>query len=66
MFQLASSAKISVKIVTAEENIAAYLPQLVGYPVQYIEELLFGRDGTGLARYKFYLAPDFYNVEFTV
>lgn len=66
IFELAASARLSVKVVAAEENVTAYLPLKAGEPVLYIEELLFDREGEGLARCKFYLTPSFYDVEFVL
>ena len=66
IFEAAAKARISVKVVAAEENVTGHLSVQPGQPVLYIEDVLFGRESAGLARCKFYLNPAFYDVEFVL
>lgn len=64
IFEASAKARISVKVIAAEENITGKLSVEAGQPVLYVEEILFDHEGSGMARCKFYLNPAFYNVEF--
>lgn len=66
IFEAAATARISVKVVAAEDNITAFLPLEIGQPVLYIEDILYDRNGEGLARCKFYLTASNYDVEFVL
>lgn len=66
IFDMAEKAYISVKIIAAEENLLRYLSLQPREPVLHIEELLFGREESGLARCKYYLNPLYYDVEFVL
>jgi GntR family transcriptional regulator len=66
IFELAESAKMTIRLVYAEENITTFLQIKPNQPVIYIEEILFKASGEGLARCKFYFLPDKYEISVTI
>ena len=62
IFEMAESAKMTVKLVSSEENIIAFLQNQPNEPVIYIEEILYNANHQGLARCKFYLLPDKFEI----
>lgn len=66
IFELAETAKFTVKLVYSEENITSFLQIQPNEPVIYIENILFNSSGEGLARCKFYFLPDKYDLSITI
>jgi GntR family transcriptional regulator len=66
IFELAETAKMTVRLVYAEENITAFLKIEANEPVIYIEEVLFNARREGLARCKFYFLPDKYEISIDI
>jgi GntR family transcriptional regulator len=66
IFELAETAKMTVKLVYAEENITAFLQVQASEPVIYIEEILFNARMEGLARCKLYFLPDKYEISINI
>ncbi len=66
IFEMAESAKMTVKLVNAEENIVTFLQNKPNEPVMYIEEILYKDDNQGLARCKFYFLPDKFEISIDI
>jgi len=66
IFEMAESAKMTVKLICTEENIMAFLQNKPNEPVIYIEEILYKANGQGLARCKFYLIPDKFEISIDI
>jgi DNA-binding GntR family transcriptional regulator len=66
IFELAETAKLTMKLVYAEENITTFLHIQANEPVIYIEEILFNARGEGIARCKFYFLPDEYEISINI
>jgi len=66
IFELAVSAKVHLKLVHAEENIASFIEIHDNTSIIYIEELLYNEHGEGIARCKFYFIPDKYDIYFKI
>ncbi|MBU3144842.1 GntR family transcriptional regulator [Clostridium sp. CF012] len=66
IFELATYAKIHVKIVHAEENTTSFLEIHDNETIIYIEEILYNEQREGMARCKFYFIPDKYDLSFKV
>lgn len=66
IFELAESAKMTVKLVHAEENVTNFLQIKPNESVIYIEEILFDASGEGLARCKLYFLPDKYEISIII
>ena len=64
IFELASSAELSFKVVPAEDNVTAFLQVENETPIIYIEEILYGSQKEGIARCKFYFLPEDYDINF--
>lgn len=66
IFEMATQARLNIKLVYAEENITSFLNIPTGEPVIYIEEILFNKQGEGLARCKFYFLPEMYEISINI
>ncbi|MCX6065381.1 MAG: hypothetical protein NT121_06460, partial [Chloroflexi bacterium] len=66
IFEMAESAKMTFRLVYAEENITTFLQIQANEPVIYIEEILFNARGEGLARCKLYFLPDKYEISISI
>ncbi|MEI7848558.1 MAG: GntR family transcriptional regulator [Chloroflexota bacterium] len=66
IFEMADSAKLTIRLVQAEENITTFLQIQPNEPVIYVEEILFTARGEGLARCKLYFLPDKYEIAFSI
>jgi len=66
IFELAETAKMTVRLVYAEENITKFLKIQPGEPVIYIEEILFNAHREGIARCKLYFLPDKYEISINI
>lgn len=66
IFEMAESAKMTVKLVCTEENIMTFLQNKPNEHVIYIEEILYKANGQGLARCKFYLIPDKFEISIDI
>ena len=66
IFEMAETAKMTVRLVYAEENITTFLQIQANEPVIYIEEILFNARGDGLARCKLYFIPDKYEISLSI
>jgi DNA-binding GntR family transcriptional regulator len=66
IFELAESAKMTIRLVYADENITNFLQIAHGEPVIYIEEILYTANREGLARCKFYFLPDNYEISINI
>ncbi len=66
IFEMAESAKMTIRLVHAEENITAFLQIQANEPVIYIEEILFNTRGEGLARCKLYFLPEKYEISISI
>jgi DNA-binding GntR family transcriptional regulator len=66
IFELAESAKMTIRLVYAEENITSFLKIQPGEPVIYIEEILFNAQQEGTARCKLYFLPDKYEISINI
>ena len=64
IFELASSAELSFKVVPAEDNVTAFLQVENETPIIYIEEILYGPQKEGIARCKFYFLPEDNDINF--
>jgi len=66
IFEMAKTARLHFKLISADENITDFLQIQSGEPVIYIEEILFNNLGEGLARCKFYFLPDKYEISLLI
>lgn len=66
IFELATSAKLNVKLVHAEDNITAFLQIEVNELIIYIEEILYNENHESIARCKLYFIPDKYDLSFEI
>lgn len=66
IFELATSAKVSVKLVQAEDNITSFLKIKLDEPIIYIEEILYNELHESIARCKLYFIPDKYDLSFEI
>jgi len=66
IFEMATSAKVNVKLVHAEDNITSFLQVQDNEPIIYIEEILYNELHESIARCKFYFIPDKYDLSFNI
>ena len=66
LYTLASDQAISFKLIFINETETEYLMVEEGTPVHLLECILYGADGTPLARCKHYMRPEYYKIEYTV
>ena len=66
LYTLASHQAISFKLIFINETETEYLMVEEGTPVHLLECILYGADGTPLARCKHYMRPEYYKIEYTV
>ncbi len=66
IFEMATSAKVNVKLVHAEDNITSFLQIQDNEPIIYIEEILYNELQESIARCKFYFIPDKYDLSFKI
>ncbi len=66
IFDLAETAKMTLRLIHAEENITAFLQIQPNEPVIFLEEILFNARQEGMARCKFYFLPDKYEISINI
>ncbi len=66
IFEMAAKAKLTIRLLFAEENITSFLQIQLNEPVIYIEEILFTAREEGLARCKLYFLPDKYDISLSI
>lgn len=66
IFEMAAKAKLTIRLIFAEENITSFLQIQPNDPVIYIEEVLFNTRDEGLARCKLYFIPDKYEISISM
>ena len=66
IFEKAETAKMTIRLIHAEENITTFLQIDANEPIIYIEEILFTARGEGLARCKLYFIPDKFEITFSI
>ncbi|TFG91147.1 MAG: GntR family transcriptional regulator [Candidatus Atribacteria bacterium] len=62
IFEVSESVSMSVRVIRTEGEITKFLAIASEEPILYIEELLYNKEGEGIARCKFYFIPDRYDV----
>ena len=63
IYEISETANMTVKVIRAEGEIMAFLDVDLGEPLLYIEEILYNKAGESLARCKFYMIPDCYELQ---
>ena len=66
IFEMAAKAKLTIRLIFAEENITTFLRIQPNEPIIYIEEVLFNAREEGLARCKLYFLPDKYEISLSI
>ena len=66
LYTAASYQAISFKLIFINETETEYLAVEEGTPVHLLECILYGADGTPLARCKHYMRPEYYKIDYTV
>lgn len=66
IFEMASSSRISIRIVNAEDNITDFLKVELNHPIMYIEEILYNEEEKPIARCKFYFIPEKYDISLRI
>lgn len=64
IFEIADFTQMTIKAIIGEGELVDFLPDSAGQPLQYVEEILFNKDGESFARCKLYFLPEWY--EFTL
>jgi len=64
IFERASSFRMRIKLVFAEDNITSFLSVPNGTPILFIEEVFTDLSDNPLVRCKFYFLPDEYDIVF--
>ncbi|MEI7885341.1 MAG: GntR family transcriptional regulator [Clostridia bacterium] len=66
IFELASKASMSIRVIKAEGEVAKFLHLAAEEPILFIEEILYNQEGESFARCKFYFIPEFYDVNLII
>lgn len=62
IYDIAVSAQVTVRVIRAKEEITQFLEVPLEEPILYLEEILFNKEGESIARCKFYMIPDRYEM----
>lgn len=66
IYERAVSADVSVKVMTADEQVIPYMKIAEGTVLLFMEQMLFDQDRNALARVKYFFLPDRYQVDFSL
>jgi GntR family transcriptional regulator len=62
IYEIAKSASMNIRVIRAEGEIRKMLEVDLEAPLLFIEEILFNKEGEAIARCKFYLIPEHYEL----
>lgn len=65
VFHYATKETLIIKLIYANEMEVEFLGTPIGTPLILIESLYFNKANRPFARYKFYILPEYYHLEFT-
>lgn len=65
VFRYAAKEAMTIKLIFANDMEVEFLEVPVGTPLLLIESIYFNKADKPFARYKFYILPEHYHLEFT-
>ncbi len=66
IFKLGRSGRISIRLIKAEDNVRAFLDVEEDQALIYIEQILRDESDNGIARYKYYFIPEYFNISLNI